>query len=214
MKMRIVTILALGVSLTACSSIMNTSNNALSSAERHPITVDQQTVSLAIPIDSTLSGLTRQTLAELDQFMTVYRTRGHGPVTITSPSGTNRDIDGQQTAADVRDALHSFGLDYAQMHGATYRVGGRPDTVLVSFTRYVAEGPVCGVFTGETRSNLRNLPAPNFGCADQQNLAAMVADPADLTRMQDIGPGNGTQAAAAVRAVSGFNESSPNNGDE
>ncbi|WOI53564.1 CpaD family pilus assembly protein [Parvularcula sp. LCG005] len=195
-------ILASVVTLAAsgCSHVMNGQNEALSVAERHPITVDQQTVTVAIPVDSTRNGLSRQALADLDNFMTAYRTRGHGPVTVTAPSGTSRNIDAQQVASDVRQALNSFGLDYGAMQGATYRTGDTPSAVLVSFTQYVATGPVCGAFDGGVTTRFRNLAPTNFGCADQHNLAAMVADPRDLTQMQPMGPSIGTAGAAASRA--------------
>ena len=188
----------LGLVLSGCGALSNTENDALTVAERHPITVDQQTVSISVPVDPTLSGLSRQTVGQLDNFLTVYRTKGHGPVTVTAPSGTSRDLDGQETAANVRQALNALGLDYAQMQGASYRTGERPAAVIVSFTRYVASGPVCGIFTGDTMRRYKNLPSNNYGCADQQNLAAMVSDPRDLTSMQQAAPAN---AAGVVTAI-------------
>lgn len=187
--------------LAGCGSIFSSEEGTLTVAERHPITVDQQTVSIVIPVDPTLTGLSRGNLAELDAFLTAYRTRGHGPVTVTVPSGSDTDIDAQQTAANIRSALNSFGLRYEDMLGATYRTTERKGDVLVSFTRYVASGPECGVFTGEISSRLRNMPAPNFGCATQANFAAMVADPRDMTSSQAIAPSDGTRAAASVRSL-------------
>jgi pilus assembly protein CpaD len=42
----------------------------------------------------------------------------------------------------------------------------------------------------------RNLPYPNFGCAQQRNLAAQIANPADL-----LGPRTTETADAERRAV-------------
>ncbi len=191
--------IVLSVSISGCSLLYNDANDALTTAERHPITVDQQTVTLEIPVDQTLSGLSRGSLAELDAFLTEYRTRGHGPMTVTAPSGGPSDRDAQEAAANIRQALNAFGLAYSEMQGATYRRGAGNDGVIVSFTRYAASGPVCGVFSGEVKARLKSVRAPNFGCADQANLAAMVADPADLARMQPNAPSNGSQAATAVQ---------------
>lgn len=199
---RTVAALALLLAAPGCAAFFNGDREATSVPERHPITVDQQTASMSIPIDPSRYGLSRDQLRAIDGFVTEFRTRGHGPITVTAPSGLENDIDGQQTAADVRDALAAFGIDYRDMQGATYRTTSPQSSVILTFTRYVAAGPVCGVFTGEASERLRNRPAPNFGCADQQNLAAMVADPRDLTVAQPSAPANGTAAAAAARALS------------
>lgn len=37
-----------------------------------------------------------------------------------------------------------------------------------------------------------------FGCANRANLAAMVADPADLERGRDMTPGSGARAAQVL----------------
>ena len=194
------------VGLPGCGTVFNGASQATTVAERHPITVDQQTVSMTVPVDPTLQGLPRNIHAELNAFLTAYRTRGHGPITVTAPSGSRRDRDAHQTAADVRQSLNDLGLAYADMQGATYRTTDAEPVVIVSFTRYVASAPVCGVYSGEVMSRWRNLAAPNFGCADQHNLAAMVADPRDLSRMTPSAPSNGTAAAAAVRALVTFDE--------
>ena len=194
-------ILAALVVLPGCQTLFNGENQATTVAERHPITVDQQTYTVAIPVDPTARGLSRQDVAKLDQLLTAYRIRGEGPVTVTAPSGTNADLEAQQTAAEVRSSLNMLGLDYAQMRGSTYRVSGQPEAILVTFAQYVASGPVCGVFTGEARNNLLNRPAPNFGCADQKNFAAMVANPRDLTTMTPEADSNAALAGAAVRGV-------------
>ncbi|MEM9233275.1 MAG: CpaD family pilus assembly protein [Pseudomonadota bacterium] len=193
---------AAAITLSGCGTpLFNGPNQGLSVAERHPISIDQQTVSLEIRIDPTSQGLNRGQLAEIDAFVTAYRTRGHGPITVTAPSGTRSDLDAAETAANVRMALNSFGIDYRDLQGATYRASGRPEIVVASFTRYVASAPDCGVYKGELVSRLRNMPHPNFGCADQSNLAAMVADPRDLTRMQAAVQRDGTSASNAVRAA-------------
>lgn len=186
---------------SGCGTVFNGADDALSVAERHPITVDRQTVTLEVPVEPSLNGLSRDMHAKLDGFLTAYRTRGHGPVTVTVPTNTGRDLDAQQTAANIRSALNSYGLDFAAMRGASYISNAPNAKVLVTFSRYVASGPECGAYINDALSRLNNQPSSDFGCASQTNLAAMVADPRDLTTMQPQAPVNGTVAAAAVRGV-------------
>ena len=57
---------------------------------------------------------------------------------------------------------------------------------------------VCGDWSRAPREDFSNRALPNFGCADAANLAAQLADPADLVR----GRGTARQAGeAAARAV-------------
>lgn len=56
--------------------------------------------------------------------------------------------------------------------------------------RSTALPTACGGSTG----------APWLGCANRANLAAMVADPADLERGRDLTPGSALQAAQVVEA--------------
>ena len=53
----------------------------------------------------------------------------------------------------------------------------------------MAEAPECGHWPTNLADDPRNLPYPNFGCAQQHNLAAQIANPADLLgpRTMDAG---------------------------
>jgi pilus assembly protein CpaD len=167
--------------LSACGSVTNGPRDALTVAQRHPITVDKQTVTLSVSAEGNPNGLSRASLAEIDAFVNAYRTRGHGPITVTAPSGNGRDVYGQQTAADVRAALFASGIPYEAMQGATISAGRGADEVILSFASYVATGPSCGRYPGELANQRANRMSTNFGCATQANLAAMIADPRDLT---------------------------------
>lgn len=193
--------LAILLGLTACGVTFNAQDRTRDVAAIHPISVDRQTLSLTIPVDQTLDGLHREHQLALDALVTVYHRRGHGAITVTAPAGTNRDIDAQQTAADVREALNRAGVDYRDIQGATYRAGGSPETVIVSFSQYVATGPECGAFAGATRARLASELPPNFGCAAQVNLAAMISDPRDLLRPQTASLRDGVSSGTPVEAL-------------
>ena len=164
--------------LAACALTPNGPREAMSVAEAHPITVDQQAVALRVRIDDTRRGLGRADLARLDALVSDYRTRGHGPITVTAPVGGPSDRAAQDAAASVRAALHAAGVPYEAMAGASLR----SDTgeIVVSFQSYVATAPACGRAPDAVNRQLRNLRSQDFGCASQVNLAAMIADPRDL----------------------------------
>lgn len=184
----------------ACSSVFNNEEHSLTVAEAHPISVDSQVVTLTIGADATTSDISNVDKARLRAFADAYLTNGHGPLTITAPSGAG-DADGHEAAADIRQALNDAGVPWERLSGATYRTGGDAgDQLIVSYTHYVATPSECGIWTGITKTNYRNLKSPNFGCATQNNIAAMLADPHDLIAPAAIAPRDATASARALDA--------------
>ena len=51
---------------------------------------------------------------------------------------------------------------------------------MVGYTRYEAKGPECGREWKSFTKSFNNKPNNNFGCANTANIAAMIANPADL----------------------------------
>ena len=191
------------LALLVVQRALNGAEHAASVQETHPIAVDSQIVTLTIDADDTTDDLSDRDQARLRAFANAYLTSGHGPLTITTPSGF-ADRDGHEASADIRDALNKAGVSWEALSGATYRTGGDAgDQVIVSYTHYVATPSECGVWTGIRNRDYRNLRSPNYGCAMQNNVAAMLADPHDL-----IAPAAGTprDAIASTRAVQAYRD--------
>ena len=81
---------------------------------------------------------------------------------------------------EIRQLLSDNGLPKRRSLSRSIAAGDPHAPVRVSYLRYVAEGPVCGAWPTNLAFEPNNLPYPNFGCTNQHNLAAMVANPADL----------------------------------
>jgi len=61
------------------------------------------------------------------------------------------------------------------------------------FTRYETEASPCGEFDQSYTHRFNGNPTPNWGCATQNNLAAMISEPADLVTPRDMTPANAAQ---------------------
>ena len=196
---------AVSLSLSACAGgIFNGPEDALTIAETHPIAVDSQVMTLTISGDVSTSDLSNVDKARLRAFADAYLTNGHGPLTVTAPSGAGNDRNDHEAAADIRQALNNAGVPWSAVHGATYRTGeASNDEIILSFTRYVATASPCGVWTGLRSSQYKNLRSPNMGCATMNNYAAMIADPHDLIAPAASAPVDGQ---AVVRAVELYRE--------
>lgn len=109
---------------------------------------------------------------------------------------------GDRVAIDVGDGYASSGTKQvvarlAAKHGmlinetAPVTPGAVvPGTVRIVITRSKASVPDCPKQTKETESNFNSALHPNYGCAINSNLAAMVADPEDLVRGRESTPEN------------------------
>ena len=184
---------------TACSTALNGPENAETIAEMHPIAVDSQVVTLTIDSDPSTTDISQMDKARLRAFAATYMRKGHGPLTVTAPSGTSEDFDGQEMASDIRKALHEAGVPWSAISGATYRTGGdNGQQLIVSFTQYVATPSSCGDWSGIRKRDYKNLRSPNFGCATMNNFAAMIDDPHDLIAPSEA---DSTDAPARVRAI-------------
>jgi pilus assembly protein CpaD len=81
----------------------------------------------------------------------------------------------------------------------------QPGTVRVIVSRTTATVPGCPNWGGQELGG-RTQTSPNYGCAVNSNLAAMVADPNDLVLGQT---GSGTDARATTRAVRSYRDAVP-----
>lgn len=182
-----------------CAGAWNGQQKAMTVAEEHPISVDSQVVTMTIELDRATDEITSLDKSRLRALADAYLTSGHGPLTITAPSGASDDFDGQEMASDIRKYLHEVGVDWASITGSTYRVADdRGREIILSYTHYVATPSACGNWSGVRARDYANLRTPNFGCATQNNIAAMVADPRDLVTPAGDAP---PDAQARIRGV-------------
>lgn len=195
-------VVALAIALGGCSGAVNGSEQALTIAQQHPIAVDSQVVSMTIKDDGTTDDISAVDKSRLNAFADSYLRYGHGPLTITAPSGSENDLDSQEAAADIRQHLNNIGVPWSSMTGASYRSGAAGDRdMILSYTHYVATPSACGIWDGLRESDRRNIRSPNFGCSTMNNLAAMIADPRDLVAPTAM---TAPDAAIRIRGVNAF----------
>ncbi len=151
--------------------------------ERHPIMVSQQPETLTIAVPRGANGLSASQRADLISFAQAARMSdaGNTRLVISAPSGSANETAAIAAVHDAGAVLRDSGFTEANINIEPFDAGGESSPpVKISFLRYVAEGPECGKFPTNLAREPRNLPAPNFGCSSQKNLAAMVLNPSDL----------------------------------
>jgi len=109
----------------------------------------------------------------------------------------------QAAAGDVARVASNFGMLVSS--GAPITPGGVPDGIVrVVVSRNRAIVPNCPNWGRVSDPNYQNRSGPNFGCAVNANLAAMIANPEDLVQGREgsgvIDPRTGTKAVDTYRA--------------
>ena len=160
-------------------------------SQRHPIIVSEQPTHLKVRVSRGSSGLTKRQRAKIVDFLGHFRSAANSRLTISVPSGSRNEVAAMTVVGDIRALAADIGFAEASMVIQPYHVAGRSQPpVRLTFSRYVAEGPDCGQWPTNLGSTHRNLTYPNFGCAQQHNLAAMVANPGDMLGPRTMTPGS------------------------
>jgi pilus assembly protein CpaD len=164
--------------------------------QRHPIMVSQQPASLSVRIPPGSHGLSPSQQGRVADFLGKYRASSSGPLVIAVPSGAANETAAIRALADVRFLLNEYGVQENSIVIEAYHAQRETAApIRLSFVRFVAEGPECGRWTTNLAYDPRNLPYPNLGCAQQRNLAAQIAEPADLLGPRAMDPSDGERRA-------------------
>jgi pilus assembly protein CpaD len=152
--------------------------------QRHPIMVSQEPATLKLHVARGSQGLTPQQRAEVVDFTSTYRAgdAGNSRLVVSVPSGAPNEVSAMNAADDVRQVLTQGGFPESAISVEAYHDdSGSQPPLRIAYMRYVAKGPDCGHDWSENLArDARNVGHPDFGCSTQHNLAAMVANPADL----------------------------------
>ena len=202
---KLLTVSLLALALTGCKTLDDEPGAHVSGwtiidpTQRHPIMVSQQPSTLSVRVARGSRGLTPAQKGEVASFLQRYRVAdsGNSKLVIAVPSGTPNESAAVRVVGDIRTLITAYGFSEANVAIEPYHDGRDSSApVRLSYLRYVAEGPECGRWTSNLAEDPRNLPHPNFGCATQRNLAAQIANPADL-----LGPRTMEPADAERRSV-------------
>ncbi len=163
---------------------------------RHPILVTRGPHTLKLDIGPEAFGLNERDRAETLAFASRYRKYGEGPVTVMLPAGTANEASAHRALPEIQAVLHKAGIGGELLDIRAYSpTDGVPVApIRISYTAPKAVTQPCGLWPDNATGDQRNRSYHNFGCASQQNLAAMVADPRDL-----VGPRPESRAYATRR---------------
>ncbi len=184
--------------MTACVHEYNGTDQAMSVADNFPIEVAETTATLELAVEPGQRGLNTTDRANLAAFVSAYKQKGRGQIKVAAPTSTSNASSASRVAKAIAANIADTGVESGAITRTSYPAspGDAAAPVIVSFSHYEASVNNCGVWDHNMATNSRNVPWNNFGCAAQNNLAAMVEDPGDL-----IAPRNMTGADADRRST-------------
>ena len=165
--------------------------------ERFAIQVKPSPVELMLAAHS--AGLSDAQAAALRDFMGRYDDADRGAITIKAPQHGPDESGVYRTATATREFLIAQGVQPGDVRIEGYDAGGDGKApVRVSFVSYHAQGPACGASWSDLSKEDSNEPYPEFGCAVTANIAAEVADPADLLHPRASDPPDALRRAQVL----------------
>ena len=146
----------------------------------HPISVDRGNLAMAISVGPKDVKLMPEKRDELIMFLSYYRNQGTGylRVQMQRHARHNQAIENVILALQQELEAMSIGPESVRVHKYVSR--DAYPVIRLSFERYVARGPECNGFNQNFAQDENNGNSDYWGCATQNNLAAMVANPRDL----------------------------------
>jgi pilus assembly protein CpaD len=148
----------------------------------HPIVVDEREERIDLPVGVGDHAMSKVQRVALEGYMARYDASAGAPVTILYPSGTANAAAASLVAADIARHIHRFGVPGGRVVTMPYDAGA-PDTtppIRIAYMRMKASTGQCGRWPDDLLQTTQNKHYANFGCASQNNLAAQMANPADL----------------------------------
>lgn len=150
--------------------------------ERYPIEVEKRPVKMEL---GTRAGTLKPgQINELAGFVDQAQSNSANRIFVKRPSGGGRSI---QVAKDVRRFLVLQGIPEAMIVSQTYP-GASTGPVQVGYVKKVAVTRECGDWSDNWVKQTSNQTPSNFGCATQNNIAAMVANPEDFEKPRASDP--------------------------
>ncbi len=186
--------LGLGLALAGCGGMPT--NTSLYSVKQPVV----ERTNMVLDVNTTTAGLPISEQQRLNGWFETMDLRYGDRIAIENP-GQNPAV----TSA-IRDLAARYGLMISETAPVTpgYLQPGQARVVI---TRSVASVPGCPDWSAKSDMNYANATSPNFGCAINSNLAAMVADPQDLLEGKK-GSGE-TVIATSNKAISTYRDAVP-----
>ena len=185
-------LLGLSATLGACTwqstEVVTTASVSDDYRHRHPIAVTEADHSIVVFVGRGRGGLSGPQRADVMGMAQAWMREGTGAIIADVPIDTANARAAASSYQEIRSVLMAGGVPSRAITRRHYH----PDdsrtlpTIRLNYPKIKAVAGPCGLWPQDLGPNIDNVAYNenrsyhNFGCANQRNLAAMIANPADL----------------------------------
>jgi pilus assembly protein CpaD len=166
----------------------------------HPITPEEQTVAIEIPVSAYARALTDGEKGNIAFFAQKFQASGAALVGMAVPAGSPNQGSAGRIAVEIQAELVKDGIPATAIRRGSYSAE-RGDTIApvkLAYRSVVAATDPCGDWPDLVTSSEQNRHFHNYGCATQQNLAAEVENPLDLEYPRGTTPPDAARRAGVL----------------
>jgi pilus assembly protein CpaD len=156
---------------------------------RHAIAIKESNRTVEVFVGSARGRLTPTQRAEVAGLAHVWKRESTGGIVVDTPVGTPNQVAAADNVREIRSIFTAVGVPPHAVSVRPYRPVDPVSlaTIKLNYSKMSAEVGPCGLWPQDVGPSLdrtynENRPYWNHGCANQRNLAAMVAEPADLVQ--------------------------------
>lgn len=141
----------------------------------------------------------------IDDFIDAYRTQGAAPISVTINAPSLSDPVGRKIAVETAVLLQKRGIRANEIrlfiNESPIHAGPQ-----LAFPIYVVAGRDCGHWQTSLERDPQSQDTDNFGCAVQQNIDMMTANPRDLLMPS---PATGRDGTRSWQVISNYQQGKP-----
>lgn len=174
----------------------------------HPILIEEQIAVIDIPVSANSARLTEQARANVAFFAQSFTQSGANVIAVVAPSGSPNQVAAAATAVEIEDELRRSGVPASAIDYRVYPASAaeRIAPVRLAYNRIAAHTAPCRPWSDQATVTNQNRHYGDFGCASQQNMAAMVTNPLDLLYPRGLTPAD---AARRTNILQMYRSGSP-----
>ena len=148
----------------------------------HPIVIAEKNLKIDLPVGAGDRGMTGSQRDTLLGFLDGYDKSAAPTLTIQVPSGSANEVAATAAARDFARVAVASGVKRNRIVLTSYQAASSEisSPVRVAYVAVRAQTDKCGRWPNDLVDTAENKHYADFGCSYQNNLAAQMANPADL----------------------------------
>jgi len=164
---------------------------------KHPIIVSQSETSEDLVVTSSMRAMSFRHQNIVTDLVGRFKRSGAKTIHVILPAGSHNEAAAGRVASGIVAHIKSFNVDASRIKIERYHAANHGDSATIRLS-YGSTGArvasQCGAWNEDLVDTSENINYGNFGCATQNNLAEIIANPEDL-----LGPRGETEIDAERR---------------